>query len=106
MKNYRSLVNVVMVPECSPALSARSAGGKAIACQLMEQRYRLETSGRHLIIRDPIDQSDGSGDRLNLDKYQCGTPAVCLQLPQLKRERSLLAYFDPAGGSYYDRSST
>ena len=55
-------MNVVTVADCSPALSARSAGGKAIACQLMEHRYRLETSGRHLIIRDPIDQSEGGAE--------------------------------------------
>jgi hypothetical protein len=28
----------------------------------MEHRYRLETSGRHLIIRDPIDQSEGGAE--------------------------------------------
>jgi hypothetical protein len=87
MKNYRSLVNVVTVAGCSPALSVRSAGGKAIACQLMEHRYRLKTSGRHL--RDPIDQSDGSGDRLNVDKYQF--VFSCLSAPPAAQTRTVSA---------------
>ena len=90
MKNYRSPVNVVTLADCSLALSARSAGGKAIACQLMEHRYRLETSGRYLIIRDPIDQSDGSGNRLNVDKYQF-VDSSCLSATPAAQTRTVSA---------------
>jgi hypothetical protein len=44
MKNYRSLVNVVTVPDCSPAWP----------------------------LRDPVDQSVGRGGRLNVDNYLRG----------------------------------
>src|SRR6516162_5730434 len=65
MKYYPSLANVVRQADCSQGLNVRSAEGKAIACQSTEGRRRLERSGRHL--RSRIEQSGGSGGRLNVD---------------------------------------